>query len=130
MGILDFLFGQKKSANLDPKDALKSEHNKGNGKSFLMKIEDVFTWTGSAACVTGRIKTGVVHSGDSVDIIGTAGKKLTATITGIRNFRSSEDLTIAEAGDIVGLLLRGIEKEDINRGMIICTPGSYHDKEK
>ena len=128
MGILDFLFGQKKSTNLDPKDALKREHNKGNGKSFLMTIEDVYTITGRGVVATGRITTGVANSGDSVAIIGTGGKKLTSTITGVEISRRI--LNRGEAGDNVGILLRGIEKEDINRGMVICTPGSYHDKKK
>ena len=128
MGILDFLFGQKKSTNLDPKDALKREHNKGNGKSFLMTIEDVYTITGRGVVATGRITTGVANSGDSVSIIGTGGKKLTSTITGVEISRRI--LNRGEAGDNVGILLSGIEKEDINSGMVICTPGSYHDKKK
>ena len=128
MGILDFLFGQKKSTNLDPKDALKREHNKGSGKSFLMTIEDVYTITGRGVVATGRITTGVANSGDSVAIIGIGGKKLTSTITGVEISRRI--LNRGEAGDNVGILLSGIEKEDINSGMVICTPGSYYDKKK
>ena len=120
MGIFDFLFGQKKSANLDPTDVLKRDHNKGNGKSFLMTIEDVFTITGRGTVATGRIETGVANTGDSVDIIGTGGKKLTSTITGVEMFRKI--LNRGEAGDNVGILLSGIEKGEIKSGMVICTP--------
>ncbi len=93
-------------------------------KDFLMPVEDVFTITGRGTVATGRIESGVVNTGDSVEIIGFQkdGEKLTSTVTGVEMFRKILDR--GEAGDNVGILLRGIEKEQIKRGMIICKPGS------
>ena len=93
-----------------------------NQKDFLMPIEDVFTITGRGTVATGRIETGVANSGDAVDIIGMGAEKLTSTVTGVEMFRKILDR--GEAGDNVGILLRGIEKTDIKRGMVICKPGS------
>ncbi|MBH08725.1 MAG: elongation factor Tu [Flavobacteriales bacterium] len=93
-----------------------------NQKDFLMPIEDVFTITGRGTVATGRIETGVANSGDTVDIIGMGAEKLASTVTGVEMFRKILDR--GEAGDNVGILLRGIEKTDIKRGMVICKPGS------
>ena len=99
-------------------------------KDFLMPVEDVFSITGRGTVATGRIETGVANTGDGVDIIGMGAEKLTSTITGVEMFRKILDR--GEAGDNVGILLRGIAKEDIKRGMVICKPGSVtpHDKFK
>ena len=99
-------------------------------KPFLMPVEDVFSITGRGTVATGRIETGVANTGDAVDIIGMGADKLTSTITGVEMFRKILDR--GEAGDNVGLLLRGIEGSDISRGMVICAPGSItpHDKFK
>ena len=96
-------------------------------KPFLMPIEDVFSITGRGTVATGRIETGIANTGDVVDIIGMGAEKLTSTITGVEMFRKILDR--GEAGDNVGLLLRGIAKEDIKRGMVICKPKSVtpHD---
>jgi elongation factor Tu len=91
-------------------------------KPFLMPIEDVFTITGRGTVATGRIETGVINSGEPVDILGMGDAKLTSTVTGVEMFRKILDR--GEAGDNVGLLLRGIEKSQIKRGMVICKPGS------
>ncbi|TNF01103.1 MAG: elongation factor Tu, partial [Bacteroidetes bacterium] len=91
-------------------------------KPFLMPVEDVFTITGRGTVATGRIETGVINSGDPVEILGMGDEKLTSTVTGVEMFRKILDR--GEAGDNVGLLLRGIEKSDIKRGMVICKPGS------
>ena len=91
-------------------------------KPFLMPIEDVFTITGRGTVATGRIETGVINSGESVDILGMGDAKLSSTVTGVEMFRKILDR--GEAGDNVGLLLRGIEKTQIKRGMVICKPGS------
>ncbi|MFD0760969.1 elongation factor Tu [Lutibacter aestuarii] len=91
-------------------------------KDFLMPIEDVFSITGRGTVATGRIETGVANTGDPVDIIGMGAEKLTSTITGVEMFRKILDR--GEAGDNVGILLRGIAKEDIRRGMVICKPKS------
>jgi elongation factor Tu len=91
-------------------------------KDFLMPIEDVFSITGRGTVATGRIETGIANTGDSVDIIGMGAEKMQSTITGIEMFRQILDR--GEAGDNAGILLRGIAKEDIKRGMVICKPGS------
>ncbi|WP_296314317.1 elongation factor Tu [Winogradskyella sp. UBA3174] len=91
-------------------------------KPFLMPIEDVFSITGRGTVATGRIETGVGNTGDPVEIIGMGAEKLTSTITGIEMFRQILDR--GEAGDNAGILLRGIEKSQISRGMVICKPGS------
>ena len=91
-------------------------------KPFLMPIEDVFTIIGRGTVATGRIETGIANTGDAVEIIGMGADKLTSTITGVEMFKKILDR--GEAGDNVGLLLRGIDKKDIRRGMVICKPGS------
>jgi len=91
-------------------------------KPFLMPVEDVFSITGRGTVATGRIETGVINSGESVDILGMGDEKLSSTVTGVEMFRKILDR--GEAGDNVGLLLRGIEKSDIRRGMVIAKPGS------
>ncbi|MFN5984979.1 MAG: elongation factor Tu [Fluviicola sp.] len=91
-------------------------------KPFLMPVEDVFTITGRGTVATGRIETGVINSGEPVEILGMGEEKLTSTVTGVEMFRKILDR--GEAGDNVGLLLRGIEKTQIKRGMVICKPGS------
>jgi elongation factor Tu len=90
-------------------------------KPFLMPVEDVFSITGRGTVATGRIERGVINTGDAVDIIG-FGSGLKSTCTGVEMFRKILDR--GEAGDNVGILLRGVEKTDIRRGMIICAPGS------
>ncbi|HCY82208.1 MAG TPA: elongation factor Tu [Xanthomarina gelatinilytica] len=91
-------------------------------KPFLMPIEDVFSITGRGTVATGRIETGIAKTGDPVEIIGMGAEKLTSTITGIEMFRQILDR--GEAGDNAGILLRGIEKSQISRGMVITKPGS------
>ena len=99
-------------------------------KDFLMPVEDVFSITGRGTVATGRIETGVANTGDLVDILGMGAENLQSTITGVEMFRKILDR--GEAGDNVGLLLRGIEKTEIKRGMVICKPSSVtpHDKFK
>lgn len=99
-------------------------------KPFLMPIEDVFSITGRGTVATGRIETGIAKTGDPVEIIGMGAEKLTSTITGIEMFRQILDR--GEAGDNAGILLRGIEKTQISRGMVIVKPGSVtpHSKFK
>jgi elongation factor Tu len=97
---------------------------------FLMPIEDVFSITGRGTVATGRIERGVVNVGEPVDIIGLGDEKLSSTVTGVEMFRKLLDR--GEAGDNAGILLRGIDKESIKRGMVICKPGSVtpHSKFK
>ncbi|MFC2187147.1 elongation factor Tu [Peijinzhouia sedimentorum] len=94
---------------------------------FLMPVEDVFSITGRGTVATGRIERGIVNSGEGVDILGMGAENLKSTVTGVEMFRKILDR--GEAGDNVGLLLRGIEKSMIRRGMVICKPGSVkpHD---
>jgi elongation factor Tu len=103
-------------------DAWIEEPIRDVAKPFLMPVEDVFSITGRGTVATGRIETGVANTGDPVEIIGMGAEKLTSTITGVEMFRKILDR--GEAGDNVGILLRGIQKEDIKRGMVICKPGS------
>ncbi len=97
-------------------------------KPFLMPIEDVFSITGRGTVATGRIESGVINTGDAVDIVGMGEEKLTSTVTGVEMFRKILDR--GEAGDNVGLLLRGIEKTDIRRGMVIAKAGSVTPHKK
>ena len=90
-------------------------------KPFLMPVENVFSITGRGTVATGRIETGVIKVGDAVEIIGLGAEKLTSTVTGVEMFRKLLDE--GEAGDNVGLLLRGIDKNEIKRGMVITHPG-------
>lgn len=91
-------------------------------KDFLMPVEDVFSITGRGTVATGRIETGVIHTGDPVEILGMGAEKLKSVVTGVEMFRKILDT--GEAGDNVGLLLRGIDKDEIRRGMVIAKPGS------
>ena len=93
-------------------------------KDFLMPVEDVFSITGRGTVATGRIETGIIKTGDPVDIIGMGAEKLKSVVTGVEMFRKILDE--GEAGDNVGLLLRGIDKDEIRRGMVIAKPGSIH----
>jgi len=91
-------------------------------KDFLMPIEDVFSITGRGTVATGRIETGIIHTSDPVEIIGMGAEKLKSVVTGVEMFRKILD--VGEAGDNAGLLLRGIDKDEIRRGMVISKPGS------
>ena len=93
-----------------------------NEKPFLMPVEDVFSITGRGTVVTGRIETGIIHVGDPVEIIGLGEKTLTSTCTGVEMFRKLLDE--GEAGDNVGLLMRGIDKKEVKRGMVVAKPAS------
>lgn len=97
-------------------------------KEFLMPIEDVFSITGRGTVATGRIETGVIHVGDPVEIIGMGTEKLKSVCTGVEMFRKLLD--DGEAGDNAGLLLRGIDKDEIRRGMVIAKPGSITPHKK
>ncbi|MCX6235820.1 MAG: elongation factor Tu [Bacteroidetes bacterium] len=91
-------------------------------KDFLMPVEDVFSITGRGTVATGRIEQGVIKIGEPVEIIGLGAEKLKSVVTGVEMFRKILDQ--GEAGDNAGLLLRGIEKTDVARGMVIAKPGS------
>ena len=91
-------------------------------KPFLMSVEDVFSITGRGTVATGAIETGIIRTGDAVDIVGLSEEKMSSTVTGVEMFRKILDE--GRAGENCGLLLRGIEKEQIKRGMVISKPGS------
>ncbi len=99
-------------------------------KDFLMPVEDVFSITGRGTVATGRIERGVIKTGEPVQLLGMGAENLSSTVTGVEMFRKILDR--GEAGDNVGLLLRGIEKDQIRRGMVVCKPGSVtpHSKFK
>ena len=93
-----------------------------NEKPFLMPVEDVFSITGRGTVATGRIETGVVNTGDEMELVGLGAEKKKSVVTGVEMFRKILDR--GEAGDNVGLLLRGVDKKEIKRGMVIAKPGS------
>jgi len=97
-------------------------------KPFLMPVEDVFSITGRGTVATGRIETGVILTGDPVEIIGMGAEKLKSVVTGVEMFRKILDR--GEAGDNAGLLLRGIDKDEVRRGMVIAKPGSITPHKK
>ncbi|MDO5457784.1 MAG: elongation factor Tu, partial [Atopococcus tabaci] len=92
-----------------------------NDKSFMMPIEDVFSIAGRGTVATGRIEQGIVHVGDEVEVVGLKDTKVT-TVTGVEMFR--KNLPDAQAGDNIGALLRGVGREDVERGQVLATPGS------
>ena len=112
---------------LDTIDSYIPEPQRETDKPFLMPIEDVFTITGRGTVATGRIERGVVKVGESVEIVG-LDKNKTTVITGVEMFRKLLDE--GRAGDNVGLLLRGVERKDIERGQVICKPGSIQPHTK
>lgn len=93
-----------------------------NEKPFLMPVEDVFSITGRGTVLTGRVETGVIHVGDEVEIVGLGEKAKKSVCTGVEMFRKLLDE--GEAGDNVGLLMRGIDKKEVKRGMVVAKPGS------
>ena len=99
-----------------------------NEKPFLMPVEDVFSITGRGTVATGRIETGIVHVGDELEIIGLGADGKKTVCTGVEMFRKLLDE--GEAGDNVGLLLRGIDKNEIKRGMVLAKPGSVKPHQK
>ena len=99
-----------------------------NEKPFLMPVEDVFSITGRGTVVTGRIETGIIHVGDPVEIVGLEEKTLTSTCTGVEMFRKLLDEAVA--GDNVGALLRGINRDEVERGQVLAKPGTIHPHTK
>ncbi len=112
---------------LDALDSFIPEPQRETDKPFLMPVEDVFTITGRGTVATGRVERGTVKVGDTVEIVGLGASKQTV-ITGVEMFHKSLDAAIA--GDNAGLLLRGIQRTDIERGQVLCKPGSIHPHTK
>ena len=97
-------------------------------KPFLMPVEDVFTITGRGTVATGRVERGTIKVGDAVEIVGLADKPKDTVVTGVEMFRKILDL--AEAGDNIGALLRGIDRKDVERGQVLAKPGTIHPHTK
>ncbi len=107
---------------MDAVDAYIPIPPRENEKPFLMPVEDVFSITGRGTVATGRIETGMVHTGDELELVGLGAEKRKSVCTGVEMFRKILDQ--GEAGDNVGLLLRGVDKNEIKRGMVLAKPGS------
>jgi elongation factor Tu len=127
----DATYVQKIMDLMDACDTQIAEPPRATDKPFLMPVEDVFTITGRGTVATGRIERGVINVGEQVEIIGMMKddeKPIVSTVTGVEMFRKLLDR--GEAGDNAGLLLRGVDKEQIKRGMVICKPGSVKPHKK
>jgi elongation factor Tu len=118
----DAEWGEKVAELMDAVDAYIPDPERDSAKPFLMPIEDVFTITGRGTVVTGRIERGKINVNEEVEILGIREKSQKSTVTGVEMFRKLLDY--GEAGDNVGLLLRGTKREDVERGMVVAKPGS------
>jgi elongation factor Tu len=107
---------------MDAVDEAIPEPVRDTEKPFLMPVEDVFTITGRGTVVTGRIERGIVKVNETVEIVGIREKSTSTTVTGVEMFRKILDE--GRAGENVGLLLRGVKREDVERGQVVCKPGS------
>ena len=123
----DAEWGKKIDELLDAVDTWIPTPERDNDKPFLMSIEDVFTITGRGTVVTGRVERGKLNLNDEVEIVGLKPTKKTV-VTGIEMFR--KQLDFAEAGDNAGVLLRGIDREEVERGQVLAKPGSVHPHKK
>ena len=123
----DAEWGKKIDELLDAVDEWIPTPERDNDKPFLMSIEDVFTITGRGTVVTGRVERGKLNLNDEVEIVGLKPTKKTV-VTGIEMFR--KQLDFAEAGDNAGVLLRGINREEVERGQVLAKPGSVHPHKK
>ncbi|PNW89162.1 elongation factor Tu, partial [Burkholderia pseudomallei] len=120
-------WGEKVLKLMAEVDAYIPTPERDTEKTFLMPVEDVFSIAGRGTVVTGRIERGVVKVGDEVEIVGIRATQKT-TVTGVEMFRT--ELEKGEAGDNVGVLLRGTKKEEVERGMVLCKPGSITPHKK
>ena len=109
---------------MDAVDSYIPDPERDTDKPFLMPVEDVFSITGRGTVATGRVERGIVKMSDQVEIVGLSEEKRTTVVTGVEMFRKLLDF--AEAGDNVGLLLRGIQRNEIERGQVVAKPGSIH----
>ena len=120
-------WGDKIIELMEAVDSYVPDPVRDTDKPFLMPVEDVFSITGRGTVATGRIEAGIIHVGDEVEILG-LGEDKKSVVTGVEMFRKLLDQ--GEAGDNVGLLLRGIDKESIKRGMVLCKPGQIKPHSK
>ena len=117
-------WGDKIMELMDTVDSYIPDPQRDTDKPFLMPVEDVFTITGRGTVATGRVERGQLKTGDEVEILGLSTERPKTVVTGIEMFRKILDY--AEAGDNIGALLRGIQRSDIQRGQVLCKPGSIH----
>ena len=113
---------------MDAVDEYIPSPERDTDKPFLMPVEDVFSITGRGTVATGRVERGVVKVSDTVEIVGLQDKPRSTVVTGVEMFRKLLDQ--AEAGDNIGALLRGVQREDVERGQVLCQPGSIHPHTK
>ena len=109
---------------MDAVDSYIPDPERDTDKPFLMPVEDVFSITGRGTVATGRVERGIVKMSDQVEIVGLSDEKRTTVVTGVEMFRKLLDF--AEAGDNIGVLLRGIQRNEVERGQVLCKPGSIH----
>lgn len=121
-------WGDKIVALMDAVDEWIPTPERDTDKPFIMPVEDVFSITGRGTVATGRVERGVVKVGDNVEIVGLVDKPQTVVVTGVEMFRKQLDL--AEAGDNIGALLRGVTRDDIERGQVLAKPGTIHPHTK
>ena len=113
---------------MDAVDSYIPTPQRPTDQPFLMPVEDVFTITGRGTVATGRVERGTIKVGDAVEIVGLADKPKDTVVTGVEMFRKILDL--AEAGDNIGALLRGIDRKDVERGQVLAKPGTIHPHTK
>ena len=121
-------WGDKIMELMDTVDSYIPDPQRDTDKPFLMPVEDVFTITGRGTVATGRVERGQLKTSDEVEIVGLKDEKMKTVVTGIEMFRKILDY--AEAGDNIGALLRGVQRTDIERGQVLCKPGSIHPHTK
>ena len=124
----DSEWGDKIVALMDSVDEWIDDPVRDIDHPFLMPVEDIFTITGRGTVATGRVERGVIKVNDNVEIVGLTDEKRTVVVTGVEMFRKQLDQ--AEAGDNVGLLLRGVQRDDIERGQVLAAPGTIHPHTK
>ncbi len=124
----DSEWGDKVMELLDAVDSYIPEPARPTDQPFLMPVEDVFTITGRGTVATGRVERGVVKMGDTVEIVGLSDEKRSTVVTGVEMFRKLLDQ--GEAGDNIGVLLRGVQRNEIERGQVLAKPGSVHPHTK
>ena len=115
-------WGDKIMELMDTIDSYIPDPQRATDKDFIMPVEDVFTITGRGTVATGRVEAGVIHLNDEVEIVGIKPEKQKTTVTGIEMFRKLLDE--GQAGDNIGALLRGVQRDEIERGQVLCKPGS------
>ena len=121
-------WGDKIVKLMEEVDAYIPQPERDTDKPFLMPVEDIFSITGRGTVATGRVERGTVKVGDTVEIVGLTNEKRSVVVTGVEMFKKQLDQ--AEAGDNIGALLRGVQREEIERGQVLAAPGTIHPHTK